>query len=372
VRGVVEEKTSQLGKGDKFTDSTPAGTIGHTESQAKVSQEFLDQNPRIRDILFNAFYVSAVTAKMDQSMLTLTGGGVKKVSDGHYIVMGTDFFPIKRAASTDEILGAGPISTGQDSKAPSKDWAAPVTGSGKDIHSNLAVYKRVQNPVIGQTRDQLHLEQPAMAQSTQVSGKYILVFKAEGGTINGAKLGQLPAGNAKITLYKKNTAIFGDIPILEGQAHYQNTQALKVPDTNVPSQEVVWQVQARDLNANAYPANNSPTADPNPNSAATHYSNVSSFGKYDAQWCDPANGNQDCPTIAAEWSLTCPVPLQPPPPPVPPAPPKPKYVAPPPPPTPCWMLNGPFYKYPIWIGNFMWWNCDYYNGCGTLINRTHS
>lgn len=326
----------------------------------------LAAHPRIDHALNNACYVSATTTAMYDHLKAITGGGVRKVNERLYVAMGSNFYPIGRAATVEELLGDGPIPTGQDASAPAKDWTVATEKVGDEFKSKLEVYKHQGDPAIGHLDDsQSHFLQPAYAQSAKPNNNFKLLFKVDGGTIKTNRGSVLPNGSGTIKVFNLQTTPFANVPTAQGQASYQNAQAIIIKEKD--GSTVTWQVQARDLNANAYPASNSPNAPPpSPNSAAKHYSAITSFDK---AWCSDPNG---CPVLASEWSVTCPVVTPPPPPPPPPPPAVPPYT---PPPNPC---AGSYWVMRRWICGYFGWmpleccTLEQFNGCGQLIGSAHS
>lgn len=294
------------------------------DRKIKIREEIFKENPRLAGAYMNAYQCLRTTHAMQNNLKVLTGGGVLKINDKHYRLMDTDFYPATHGASVAEILGTDVITTGQDPEAPVRDWCAVPVKVGKDAQSPLLFFKRTQEPIIGRaTTQDSRWMQPALAQGTIPPNNLLkFIFKINGGAEQ--------MGSGIVELRPVPTSPFSNVPTIEGQAHYQNVSAISVPAANDPNQEIQWQVQARDLNANAYPAGSTnANSQPNPGAAAQHYSGFSA-PNYNNQWCNPS-GNQVCPSLAAEFALTCPIPPPPPPPPPPPA-----RSVPPPPPCGSW------------------------------------
>ncbi|MBX9879276.1 MAG: hypothetical protein K2Y22_12525 [Candidatus Obscuribacterales bacterium] len=334
--------------------------------KTKEGAQVLADHPRLDHALNNACYVSATTTAMYDNLKALTGGGVRKVNERHYVVMGSNFYPIGRAATVQDLLTDGPISTGQDPSAPAADWGVATQKVGNEFKSKLEVFKHEGDPAIGHLDDsQSHILQPAYAQSAKPNNNFKLLFKVDGGTIKTARGTVLPNGSGNIKLFNVQTTPFANVPIAQGQASYQNSQAIIIKEKD--GSTVTWQVQGRDLNANAYPATTGPNSPPpNPSSAAKHYSAATS---YDKAWCSDPSG---CPVLASEWAVTCPVVKPPPPPPPPPPPAVPPYT---PPPNPC---AGSYWVSRRWVCGYFGWmpieccTLEQYNGCGQLIGSAHS
>jgi hypothetical protein len=303
VMYLLQQKESEAGQADKD---------GKTQQmEMRVSQKILDQNPRLAAALSNAMHCVSVTGKMKENLRTLTGGGVMKKSNNHYVVMGADFFPANKAALVEQLKGEAPIPTGQSSMAGPTDWCTPAATNKA---SKLNFYKHSSEPVIGKATSKNSWYAKAYAANPEgtIPSNNLLKFVYH---LSNAS----SPGNGKITLHPMPTSPFAGVPILKGQASYQNTNAIIVASASDPNAQVQWQVQARDEYANAYPdqgtsGNGQPT---NPSSAATHFTNFG-VSLNNSQWCNSGFG-QGCPPLVSEWSINCPVVQAPPPPPPPPA-----------------------------------------------------
>lgn len=272
----------------------------------KIREEIFRDYPRVAAAYVNSTTCIRTTAAMRDNLKVLTGGGVQKINDNHYRLMDTDFYPASQGASIKDILGTEVVSTGQDPAAPIRDWCALPIKTGKNAQSQLVFFKRTQEPVISRTiPSDNDWMQPALAQTTiPPNNIFKFLFTVSGGSDQ--------MGSGVVELKPSTTSPFAAVPTIEGQVHYQNVSAISVPATNDPNQQLQWQVQARDLNANAYPESSNSSSPPNPNSAASHYSSISS-PDYNSKWCSPSS-NQACPSLAAEWAVTCPIAPPPPPP----------------------------------------------------------
>ena len=324
------------------------------ERMKALKLDVLKNNPRLEAAICNSMYVANVVGTMKENLTTLSGGGASKVNLRHYTLMGINFFPVTRSATEQEIMTEGmSSSTGQDAASGQRaDWCAPLDGQKQ---STLNVFKSTANPVIGRQylERQPGFMRSAMAQSVvpSSSGSKFLFHAVD------TEASQ--PGSWKVTMQPVTNSPFASTPVLQGQAHYQNVNAITIPAANDPNTKISWQVQARDLNANAYPAQSDANATPNPDSAAKHYSSLAFNGGIKSNtakgvifndgfmqpayagdenktWCNSGFG-QSCPQLACEWSMTSavivPPPVSPPPPPPPPAVPPPP--APPPPLPPC-------------------------------------
>lgn len=320
VMKVILEKVNESAKSDPQAQAIMADIErnGATEElkqkrDSKVQEliaKVLKANPRLEAIYGNSQYASRVASTMRMNMKALSGGGVRKVSSKHFVVMGANFYPVEAIASAQQIMAEGKIATDQDSAvSQSADWALPLNG---DKSSRMVIYQSVQKLELPVSHTESWL-QPAMAQSAQPANavnRFIFHLVDN----QASKL-----GTYRVSMTKADTTPFANAT-LKGQAHYQNVTAIIVPASNDPNQKIAWQVQARDLNANAYPAQSNASTQPNPSSAAAHYSSQTSPTNY----CGIGFG-VNCPGVVSEWAMTCPVVQAPPPPPPPPA------VPPPPP-----------------------------------------
>lgn len=362
-KAIDEEKLDNPSAKDAFAGGF--NTENASTAQVEILNKILDKMPRVRYALVNSAYATQVEGAMRDNRKVITGNGVKKISSNHFLVGGADFYPPTRAGSMDEIKGEGVVSTGQDSGAALRDWCAPCKNTDKKLVSQLYFYKRTQDPVIGKANkgDKSNLFQAASAQATGTippNNMLKYIFHLSGSDTS--------PGKSMVTLHPSATSPWANVPSGNGQHEYQTTEALKVKSPDDPRTTVVWQVRARDQQANAYPDQGNANSPASPGSAAAYF-NKFDAARYSADWCGNSGG---CPALAAEWAITCPVPITPPPPPVPT--PKPAYhAAPAPQPTPCWQTTytvvAPFAGT---IYAFLTLPCKTYNGCGALISATHS
>lgn len=324
VNKVMSEKAKELAAHDPQVQALMSEGGAQNESKLRdLIMKVFKANPRLEAIYANSQYASRVASTMRMNMKVLSGGGVKKISSKHFVVMGANFYPVGVVASVEQIRGDGKISTDQDSSVGgSADWALPLNG---DKSSRMMIYQQANNlsiPVANKSAS--HGEtwlQPAMAQSAQPANA-VNRFIFHVVDSQAAK-----PGSYRVSMTKLDTTPFAN-STLKGQAHYQNVTAVIVPASNDPNQKIAWQVQARDLNANAYPAQSNASAQPNPSAAASHYSTQTSPSNY----CGLGSG-VNCPGVVSEWAMTCPVVQAPPPPPPPPA------VPPPPPCVNQWVAS---------------------------------
>jgi hypothetical protein len=273
---------------------------GSGGSDLEINAKKLQKNPRLFAAIYNSMYCMNVCKAMRENLKALTGGGVKKMGNNHYVIMGTDFFPPSRSANKNELRAdKGVASTGQNPMAKNADWcASPVMVNGS-MSSALNFFKRSEEPVIGKKHDHGSFTSPAYAQGTIPPNKMLkYVFHLTGNASSGSDL---------VQLHPMPTSPFASVPTLEGQVHYQNVSALEVASASDPNAKVIWQVQARDQGANAYD---------NSGTAATTFTNFTA-PQYDKNWCSSQGG---CPPLVSEFSLNCPTIQSPPPPPSPPTP----------------------------------------------------
>jgi|GEM_PF-3865281 len=372
------EHPETMSDGDKTKLQGPEGIA----FARKITEEY----PGLDNAWRNAAYCMQVTDSIQKNMKILTGGGVKKTGSAHYVVMGTDFYPAQRAATETEIL-SNSASTEQDSKAPIRNWCAPMTKAANGNYvSQLVFYKRTESPVIGREKANPGWLPPALAQGA-IPANNMLKFMFH--------LGDPNTANASVVyVHPSPNSPFSNVPTGNKQTEYQCTQAVKVKSTTDANVEVIWQVRARDQHSNSYEetTNNST---PNPNSAATHFTAFAPprhapprfdimqqavagpHGVSDS-WCSPDN-SQGCQPMVAEMAVTCPVFENPPQQKSPTQPPQVVYSPPPwspPPPPPCWTTSyfrvEPAWAAPGTIYALLYISCRYYNGCGQLINATHS
>jgi hypothetical protein len=312
------KNVSQLEQQKRQLQANNAGQdqVTQVKSQIQSAQQTLDaevmkngdaalnQMPRVKAALFNARYCLSVGSSIAKNLKTLTSMGVKELSPTHFVVAGADFYPPTQGALASQISGSGPCPSGQDKSAPNADWCTPLVGN----KSQMDFYKHGQNPVIGARH---HLEdgfsQPAYALSSSAQNPYDTLrfaFFVEG-SAPGTGVVQLSIGQNP----------FAGESDLSGQALYQDVHALvsNTQTTNVSGQPVttstVWQVQARDQNANAFSSSGS-GADYFADMSLTYGSKSSGSS---ANWCNSSQSSSQsnypsCPALASEWQLTCPMP----------------------------------------------------------------
>jgi hypothetical protein len=271
------------------------------QAEKKLIEDIFKEHPSLASALVNGAYGMQVSGLMKENLRTLTGGGVRKISEKHYRVMGTDFWPATRAATVAEILSDSDMSpTDQDPgcHTPCNWFANPKPNADKKAISILNFFRRTEEPVIGRKLQDNFAMQPAFAQSAvppNKQNKFVFYLKA----------GTSTPGTGTVLMESHVTSPFSDVPIPKGQVQYQNTSALIVEKNQY--HRVIWQVQARDINANAYPTDTNVNSQPNAGSAATHYTDNTASG-YNKNWCD-AGADKTCPALAAEWAITCPIPV---------------------------------------------------------------
>lgn len=290
-----------------------------------TSEKVMNTFPSLKAALVNSRYAVKVTESMLKNMKALSGLGVEEVSPMHFILAGSDFFPAGRAGTEDEVA-TGKSPNKQDAESGHTDWCTPIMGNNQ---SQLNIFKHKQEPVIGaKPSSDNHWLTPAIAAATSSSNPY-----------ENLKFSFFVAGNEPGTgqihmLVGSNQ--FAAVSTVEDQALYQNTQALitnlqtiyLAPTGSIasgpsggPSIKVftVWQVQARDLMANAYPQT---TISPG-GSSAEYFADMKAPGGAgkiaNANWCGSiatsGGSYPSCPALVGEWQLTCPIPVTTPPPP---------------------------------------------------------
>jgi hypothetical protein len=302
----------------------------------QVTAKAIELEPRASFAMHNSSMAIWIMYTMGRNFKVLTGLGANEVNRNHYILAGSHFFPANKAASVEDIRSERAIPTGQDKDAPGpKDWCAPTV---KQI-SQLEFYKHADEPVIGSTHsvDTNWYEQPAMAispppSSQNVFDKLKFIF-----TVQGGASGDSPPGTGQIQMVV-GQAPFSGQSILPGQQLYQSVHALMTTVTTPPTTSTVpinqwhnititqpgtttstvYQVQARDENANAYP---NLSADPTRQQAPAGYfadmnaqGGAKTVGSGQSNWCQQQqSGTPDqtyypnCPALAFEWQLSCPI-----------------------------------------------------------------
>jgi hypothetical protein len=198
----------------------------------------------------------------------LTSFGATKINDRAFELMPGYLYVPTRAATEEEILGNGKISTGQDPAAGVCDWA--VIPSDREEES-LQFFVPVKKPSVSYNRENFELLAPALAASSippKDANIYSFTLDDKDYSI---KVKHLTEPNAGIN-------------ILEGQLGYQNTASLITDGGN--KVQLKWNCVARD-----------------------NVSNVN--GAYFRNLAAPINNVvprfSDKP-LACEWSLRCPAP----------------------------------------------------------------
>lgn len=299
----MQRLEQQVNNGGASEDTIKA----YRARKAKITAEVLRENPHLAAAMFNATYCTRVTVSMKKNLKTLTGGGAKKLSPNHYVLMGSDFYPAHHAATVDQLRTPQTVTTGQNSMAPVRDWCATPQPSGDSYQSALVFFKRSSDPVIGkinQTSPALFMT-PVFAQQAgdlvPPSNKSKYLYRVVGkGDANS------PVGNPGEGVVERLTLAVSpatDTPVLKGQAAYQNVHALTTVIPSSPNQKVYWQVQARSQAANAFPEQSS--------NAQTNYQSAAQFyGSSDAKtFLSSLMGQQSNSGIGVvcECAFTCPV-----------------------------------------------------------------
>jgi hypothetical protein len=293
-----------------------------------TSEKVMNKFPSLKAALVNSRYAVKVVESMLKNMKALSGLGIEEVSPTHFIVAGADFYPMGRAATEIEVA-TGKAPSKQDPASGHTDWCTPITGNNQ---SQLNIFKHTQDPVIGaKPSGDNHWLTPAIAAANSSSNPY-----------ENLKFSFFVAGNEPGTgqihmLVGSNQ--FAAVSTVEDQALYQNTQALITNLQTIyltpkgaanagptgpgggPTVRVftVWQVQARDMMANAY----SQTTITPGSTNADYFADMRAPGGAgkiaNANWCGSiatsGGSYPSCPALVGEWQLTCPIPITTPPPP---------------------------------------------------------
>lgn len=275
---LIDEKITGKGSGGKFAN------MGGGELQALAQQlnsqktVALAKAKRAYNALVNSSYAINLSLGMLNDRKTISAFGVTKVSYRAYDVAGGRYYPSTQAATMDQILGEGLVSTGQDPLAGNTDWCYALNADGG---SQLNFFERVNKISTGKLHNTDGLLQPALAATTiPQSNQNIFIFSVSGSAATSNSEGTVSRTNPNVSLSGPN--------LLEGQLLYQNTASL-VTTSPGSSLKEVWNCIARD--------------------------NGSDYGAkgYFANSKDPGSnappGSNSFPALIAEWSLRCPAPV---------------------------------------------------------------
>jgi hypothetical protein len=288
-------------------------------NKQQLIKQAIQLEPRAYAAMMNGSYGVRVITNMGKNFKTLTGIGVNELSKSHFVVGGADFWPASQPATGDQIKGSTIASTGQDSGAPGpKDWCAPP----QNEKSALDFYIHTTAPVIGATHSEGHgwLTQPAFAvnpppASQNLYEKMKFIFTVNGGT---GSIGSSTGPGQGLIQMVVGEAPFAAYSTLKGQQIYQSAHALQVTSG---TDTVVYQVQAHDENANAYPtaSSNLSSSGASANPPADYFADMSAPGGPNTvsgsstNYCQKTSDSNSpswapsCPALAVDWQLTCPV-----------------------------------------------------------------
>jgi hypothetical protein len=304
------------------------------QDMKKLVPEALKLEPRAFLALHNSSYCLYVMYSMGMNFKALTSLGANEFSPKHFQLAGADFYPATKAASVQQILAEGRISTGQDAAAGGPhDWCGKIANN----ISQLEFYKHHEEPQIGRrSRDGRWFEQGAWAAAPPPSSqnafdKLKFIFSVVGGASSTSG-----AGTGQIQMVVGQAPFAGE-SILEGQQLYQSVHALKIEVVTPPvyktittstgtstvmvtpgiTTSTVYQVQARDENTNAYPSLSADAS--KPNIPAGYFADMNAtggaktVGSGQSNWCQQQSGTTtsqyypSCPALAFEWQLSCPI-----------------------------------------------------------------
>jgi hypothetical protein len=225
----------------------------------------------------NSYYIVMSALAMLNDRKALSGLGLTKINENKFEMIGGYFLPPNEAATEAALLGDSPVSTGQDSLAPVRDWCALL----KDQKIQLDIFQPIHQATSINTPDQGFLA-PVFAASAQPQAlQNIFTFKVTGDvTGSNAPLGVVVSTRGNSTLCGVN--------VIRDQLLYQNTASLVTSSKQV-TVELIWNCIARDNGANY-------------GGSTAYYGNPSDPGY------NLISSSGDNPPLVAEWSLRCPAP----------------------------------------------------------------
>jgi hypothetical protein len=234
----------------------------------------------------NAYYVNTLALAVLNDRKALSGLGVTKVNKSKFEIISGAFYPPTKAGTLEEILGDGPVATGQDSGVQKPDWLVPT----KEGIPQLQIFVDSEKPAIGVRRERdswfdTGLQPVLAATSVPQSQNNIRDIFITGDVTAGDHTG------GTVTVNNPATTTSG-VNVIEGQLIYQNTSSLITTSPNSSDVYESWNCISRDNGAN-YAANTSFFG----NSNDAGYNGISSSGNN--------------PPLIAEWSLRCPAPSGP-------------------------------------------------------------
>lgn len=285
VKKLMDQQIAMTKSGASQTDIGKLdGLIAGAKFEAM--SRYFDANPYVFSTIVNTTYIMEVCYAITQNMKVLTGGGVHSVPPvtgfvpyeilGHYILDGADFYP-KQFNYNLVGVAQGPLGT------PSYLAQMPKIVGGNAV-SQIKLYKRETEPVMGSRMpsEKTDFVQPVLAQSSQppfslFSFSFQIANPSDGSGQQNVQISTVPADR------------YATVPTPKGQFLYQNLTAFGDAPVGQCMPQILYQVQAKDLAASAYPQSNSEQAS-RPDAAA-HY-----FTEYGSH-----------PNLSAAWTVSCPI-----------------------------------------------------------------
>ncbi len=286
VKSAVDQKKALEKAGAPQTQLETAEAM-ISRAKFEALGKYFDANPIVFATIVNTTYIMEVCHTIVKNMKVLTGGGVHAVPPvsvwvpyeqlGHYVLDGADFYP---KTFNYNLMGVtpGPVSNGV-----SYLGNMPKIEGGYAV-SKINIYKRTSEPVIGSRipsqRD--NFIQPVLAQSSQPP------FSLFSFSFQIANSGD-PIGQQNVQVAAVPADTYATVPTPQGQFLYQNLTAFGETTGGNCVPEVLYQVQAKDLAASAYPESTSDQASKKED-AAHHFTEYGSH-----------------PNLSAAWSVSCPI-----------------------------------------------------------------
>lgn len=282
---------------DALTKAMNQGTATQTdidkiEAQLTVAKfeamgRYFDNNPYVFSTIVNTTYMMEVCYTIVQNMKVLTGNGVHAVPPvsvwvpyeqlGRYVLAGADFYP---KTFNYNLFGVrpGPISVG-----PNYLGTMVKNVNGMAV-SQVNIYKRTSEPIIGSRIQHENHDyiQPVLAQSAQPPFS-LYSFSFQIANPNAA------VGEQNVQVAQVPADHYSTVPTPQGQFLYQNLTAFGEGQAGNCVPQVLYQVQAKDLAASAYPQTGDEKA--SAPSDAAHY--FTEYGEH--------------PNLSAAWSVSCPI-----------------------------------------------------------------
>ncbi|MBX9879083.1 MAG: hypothetical protein K2Y22_11550 [Candidatus Obscuribacterales bacterium] len=287
LNGQIDTLKKRLNQGTSTQADIDVVEAQLTKAKFEAMGRYFDNNPYVFSTIVNTTYMMEVCYTIVQNMKVLTGNGVHSVPPvsvwvpyeqlGHYILAGADFYP---KTFNYNLVGIhpGPISVG-----PNYLGNLVKNENGMAV-SQINIYKRTSEPIIGE-RIQIESHdylQPVLAQSSQppfslFSFSFQVANPTAGSGEQNVQIAQVPADR------------YATVPTPKGQYLYQNLTAFGDTPAGNCVPRVLYQVQAKDLAASAYPETSTEQAS-KPGDAA-HY--FTEYGEH--------------PNLSAAWSVSCPI-----------------------------------------------------------------